>query len=698
MSNRLAHETSPYLLQHKDNPVDWYPWGQEALQRARAENKPILLSIGYSACHWCHVMEHECFENPEIAAQMNQAFINIKVDREERPDLDHIYQNVAQAITHAGGWPLTVFLTPDLKPFFGGTYFPPEDRYGRPGFPKVLQALSEAYRVDRQGVEENATKLTEWIAAADPVVPRPDLPKTEKKFPEEVDFRSIAELLLERVDWQNGGFGDAPKFPNPMLLSFLWRFGCSKDHPKARESVILALRKMGAGGIFDQLGGGFHRYSVDASWSVPHFEKMLYDNALLLRLYSEVLLTGGEWLSIEDEDLFLEVLKCTKDYVLREMKTPEGPFFSAQDADSEGEEGKYFVWTRKEIETILPEKELAGFIHWFGVTTEGNFEQNNNVLIPKNNWKEFSESTKKPIPQLKAEVDSARKKLWEARRKRIAPGLDNKVLTSWNGLMISGLAWAGRVFDHYEMKQDARDALDSALAAFHFFAEKVSIDDGKLTSTVQGGVRKGYPYLDDYAFLAQGALDLARFYRTEKNQNKDEVSSLIEQAEVWLKRVLEDFSDSTGEIGFFFTGKDHEQLIHRPKALFDQAIPSGTAVALSAMVVLGALSPSKDTLHFNVSAETHLKGLFPVILGNPYGFGETLCALFLAKEGPVTVSGPGAEALCWHSHIFKGVQGVKAPGPESIQICYRQVCHRFDGLEEASAKIREILIDKASLS
>lgn len=692
MPNRLAKETSPYLLQHQNNPVDWYPWGPEALQRAKNENKPILLSIGYSACHWCHVMEHECFENTEIASQMNAGFINIKVDREERPDLDHIYQNVAQAITRGGGWPLTVFLTPELKPFFGGTYFPPEDRYGRPGFPKVLQALTHAYNEERDSVEENALKLTEWIAGSEPVVPRADLPKLEKKLPDATDLKSLAELLLERIDWENGGFGDAPKFPNPMLLSFLWRYGSGRDHERARSAVILTLRKIASGGIYDQLGGGFHRYSVDPKWLVPHFEKMLYDNALLLRLYSEVILSGGEWLSLEDERLFVGVLKGTKDYLFREMKAPNGSFYSAQDADSEGVEGKFFVWTKAELARLLTTEELALFTQFYGVTDEGNFEHGNTILTlalplaPHSVGSEMNEALGDltTATEFEKKLSVIRQKVLTHRSKRVPPGLDNKVLASWNGLMISGLAWAARVFQYCEMKTDAEEALAAANQAFVFVELKMTDQSGKLASTFQGNAPKGNAYLDDYAFLSQAALDLAR-----SNTDQQRVRELLSKAELWIDRILQDFGDTTGGIGFYFTSVDHEALIHRPKSLFDQAIPSGTAATLGGMLALSEMGLSVDGTRLRKLAEEQLKGIFQVVVGNPYGFGEMLCSLLLAVEGPIVVSGRGAESLCWHSHIY---QKPSSQDQKGFQVCHQQVCQALIAdKDDAAERIREII-------
>ncbi len=662
MANRLAQETSPYLLQHQDNPVDWYPWGPEALERARREDRPILLSIGYSACHWCHVMAHESFENDEIARVMNERFVNIKVDREERPDLDHIYQNVAQAMTRSGGWPLTVFLTPDLKPYFGGTYFPPEDRYGRPGFPRALVALSEAYQKDRHNVVENARRLTEFIAGMEKVGSG-----GERRMPSREGLLRCAESLQSNLDFENGGFGSAPKFPNPMLLSALWRLG-----EPFREGVLLTLRKMAAGGIYDQLGGGFSRYSVDETWSVPHFEKMLYDNGLLLGLYSEVLLSPVE-LQAGDRALFTRVVAETVRFLLREMRSPEGLFFAALDADSEGEEGRYYVWDPEEVGACLEPREADAFLARYGVSTSGNFEHGKTVLHLAADLVDA------------AMLGLARNKLFMARAKRVRPGTDTKCLASWNGLVISGLIWAARALEDPAQAQaldqarviraelfsgDATGSLAelavgarrAAEEAFQGVEQNLVRSPGRLWSTLQMGRPRHNAYLDDYAFLARAALDLARFEKDAARLN-----ALTECAKEWLRTIQRSFRDAS-EAGYFFTADDHEQLIQRPKTLYDQAIPAGTAVAIGCMIALSEIEAGE----WDPEWQGQLGALFPQVMGNPKGYGELLSAAWLSVEGPVVLSGPGAGEAIRNPRVFQKKPELEAEGKRLL--CHGRTC------------------------
>ena len=695
MTNRLAKETSPYLQQHQNNPVDWYPWGSEALNRAKNENKPILLSIGYSACHWCHVMEQESFENPEIAKLMNDYFVSIKVDREERPDLDQIYQNVAQALTRGGGWPLTVFLTPDLKPFFGGTYFPPQDRFGRPGFSRVLQSLADAYQNERSSIDENAEKLVEFMSRMEPA------PPTEKAFPTASDFDEVAKKILARIDWENGGFGDAPKFPNPMLLSFLWRYGIAKGsagsagdsetaepRKQARQAVILTLKKMAEGGIYDQLGGGFHRYSVDRVWGVPHFEKMLYDNALLLKLYSEVLLSGGEWMDPQVEDHFLEVLRETKNYLLREMRSPQGLFYSAQDADTEGEEGKFFVWTPQEIKETLSPEEYSVFALRFGVVEggEGNFEGGKVVLGIQKGIQEISQTLKLDPTEILNLLDSAKKKLLKVRSQRAVPALDNKALSSWNGLMVSGLAWTAQVFQLKGITSEATESLKAAEEVFNFILTEISDKKGRLSSTYQSGQKKLNAYLDDYATLMVAALDLARF-----SSDPSATAVYVEAADQWSQVVLAHFRDLKASCGFYFTSDDHESLIYRPRSLYDQAVPAGTPLALACMTILADFGWNISIEHYRQEVEKQLPSIFKLAKEHPYGFGESLCLAFLLFQGSITVSGQGAEQLCWHPHIFQKPRE-KGQKQEGISVCFRQTCSAPTlNTDEALAHIRQII-------
>lgn len=651
MPNRLSFESSPYLLQHQNNPVDWYPWGEEALSRAKKEGKPILLSIGYSACHWCHVMEHESFENPQIAQLMNENFINIKVDREERPDLDQIYQNVALAMTRGGGWPLTVFLTPDLKPYYGGTYFPPEDRYGRPGFPKVLEALAHAFHHDSESVTENSEKLMEYILASD------QISAVQTGKPSIDDFKKVTRSLLSRVDSENGGFGHAPKFPNTMILTYLWRYSLSTQDLDARRAVLLALTQMAQGGIYDQLGGGFHRYSVDESWRVPHFEKMLYDNALLLKLYSEVLLTDEKNLSQSEQKLFAKVLEQTVDYVLREMTDSNGGFFSAQDADSEGEEGKFFVWSYSDLREALTEPEFKAIVQAYEVSEEGNFEHGQNILIARKGSPEVSEK----------DLQSGCKKLLALRSQRVAPGLDNKILTSWNALMIGGLAWAGRA-----LKNGDR-AFAAAERCFQFLVQNCSRENHRLSASFQRGQAKGNAYLDDYAFLAMAALDLSRWSQSPQNY--------IQKTSQWLEVILDQFKNPDG-IGYCFTSADHEKLISRPKTFFDQAIPSGTAVAVTCMLALAETGNAR----FEKEAEAQLAQLFHFATQNPFGMGEALSAGWLSLLGPVMIS--GFVDLCKHPHFFQN----PAPADRSgILICHQKACSLPLSSKDAAGRLETIL-------
>ena len=623
--NRLQFETSPYLKQHEKNPVDWYPWGKEALDRARTEDKPIVLSVGYSACHWCHVMAHESFENPQIARIMNEHFINIKVDREERPDLDQVYQPVAQILTRGGGWPLTVFLTPDLKPFYGGTYFPPTDRYGRPGFGRLLLALSKAYHEDRSSVLERAERLTRAIREHEEW--SPDSEASALPTDEDEALLGAAHDLVQRLDWQNGGFGGAPKFPNVSGLSFLWRMGSrSRDF---REAVILSLDRMRCGGIFDQLGGGFSRYSVDDHWAVPHFEKMLYDNALLMKLFGEVLSSDfSQELSPPQKERFLSGLRLTLDHLKREMTSPEGAFYAAQDADSDGEEGKFFVWTPEELSSILEPPEFEVFTRFFGVTETGNFEAGQNVLF-------LAHPDEAPTNET---LQRAIQKVRSAREKRVRPGLDDKILVSWNGLMISGLAWASLAFEAQDETDRAEDARLLAVRAFETLAEKPR------------------RFLEDHAFMAQAALDLARV-------DIQRASFYVDSATVAMDEVRARFADERG-LGFFMTANDDETLISRPKSLYDQAIPSGSGVVYGVMSVLAEAS---DSANENFTFDS--RPLLSLARTQPFGMSEILSAVLLKRESPVILRGKADLRFRAHSFCFV-VDGTTAP----VQYCHRQTC------------------------
>ena len=533
MPNHLAKETSPYLLQHMDNPVDWYPWGPEALQRAQQEDKPIFLSIGYSACHWCHVMAHESFEDEALAAKLNEHFINIKVDREERPDLDQIYMNAVQMLTGRGGWPMSVFLTPDLKPFYGGTYWPPTARLGMPGFDQVIQAVADAWKDRRQAALEQADQLTSALRHS----LLPSGPGAELSL----ERLHVAAAALERIfDRSHGGFGGAPKFPHPMDLRVLLRAWHREPRDGILQMVTLTLDKMAAGGIYDHLGGGFHRYSVDERWLVPHFEKMLYDNALLAGCYLEGYQATGN-------AQYAQVVRETLDYVLREMTDEKGGFYSTQDADSEGEEGKFYVWIPAEVETALGADAARAFCYVYDVSPTGNFEGKNILNRPKT-LHQCAQIMQRDEADLAAELEASRQKLYAARQQRIAPGLDDKVLVGWNGLMIDSLASAAGVLNEPRY-------LDAATRAADFLLTNLRREDGRLLHTWRHGEAKLDAYLDDYACLVQALITL---YETSFAER------WIDEAVQLAQIILGQFNDGP-QGGFFYTASDHERLIARAK-------------------------------------------------------------------------------------------------------------------------------------
>jgi uncharacterized protein YyaL (SSP411 family) len=590
-TNRLIHETSPYLLQHAHNPVDWYPWGDEALEAAKREGKPILLSIGYSACHWCHVMEHESFENEAIAKLMNDSFINIKVDREERPDLDNIYMNAVQMMTHHGGWPMTVFLTPDGLPFYSGTYFPPEDRYNMPGFPRVLISIAEAYRERPDDIAETAASVLDGL-------------KHLTKASESREILTTPILdgayrgIIRNYDSTNGGFGGAPKFPPAMSLEFLLRIFYRTHNQTALEIVQHTCGKMMEGGIYDQLGGGFHRYATDSRWLVPHFEKMLYDNALLSRLYLH-------YFQVSNEESARQTTEGILDYVVREMTDASGGFYSTQDADSEGVEGKFFVWSIEEINQLLAADDARLFVAYYNVTREGNFEEKN-ILNVTRSLDEVAGEHGTTVAQLTAALRRGREILFAAREKRVKPGRDEKVLTAWNGLMMASFAEAGAVLDR-------PDYLNVAKANADFLLSKMQ-RNGLLLRTYKAGAAKLNAYLEDYAFLIEGLLTLF------------EASGELrwfEAADNLTKTMIDEFWDEA-EGGFFFTGQSHEELIVRSKDFFDNATPSGNSVAAEVLLRLGVLANNDD---YRRRAVTIFRLLADQLQRYPAGFGRLLCAL-----------------------------------------------------------------------
>jgi len=599
MPNRLANETSPYLLQHADNPVDWHPWNPEALELSRTLGKPIFLSIGYSACHWCHVMEHESFENADIARIMNDQFVCIKVDREERPDLDQIYMNAVQVMTGRGGWPMSVFLTPQLKPFYGGTYWPPSPRGGMPGFDQVLVAVADAWKNRREQVSEQADSLTEHLAAvaagpAEAGTLRPPL------------VQQAGSALLRSFDPAEGGFGSAPKFPHPMDLRLLLRVWQRSRDGDTLHAARHTLNKMAAGGIYDQLGGGFHRYSTDERWLVPHFEKMLYDNALLVPCYLEMYLISGE-----PEDA--HIARDTCDYVLREMTDAAGGFYSTQDADSEGEEGKFFVWTPDEITALLGPKAGLAFCRYYGVTPEGNFEHATSILHRTQSLAECAKLLGREPAEVEVELAASRTKLLEQREGRIHPGLDDKVLVAWNGLMIDALAQAATVLDEPRY-------LAAAQKSARFILSQMRREDGRLLHTWRRGQARLDAYLDDYACLANALVSL---YEVDFDERWiDEALGLVDV-------MLAKFSDRERG-GFFFTAEDHETLITRQKDLYDNAVPSGNSMAALVLLRLGKLTGRNDLAEARLGT---LRSAAALMQQSPLAAGQMLLALDF-QSGP----------------------------------------------------------------
>ncbi len=558
MANHLADETSPYLLQHVDNPVDWYPWGEEALRRAKEEDKPILLSVGYAACHWCHVMAHESFEDEATAAQMNADFINVKVDREERPDVDSIYMQAVTAMTGRGGWPMTVFLTPEAKPFYAGTYFPNEPRHGMPSFRQILTGVAKAWNDERADVLESASDVTKQLQALS------DLGHAAQPIGEDVLVNAVRGLA-QRFDPTWGGFGQAPKFPQPMTIELLLRESLRTENESAREMAELTLRRMAMGGMYDQIGGGFARYSVDHRWLVPHFEKMLYDNALLARVYLHAWQATGDL-------LYRRITEETLDYLLREMHDGGGGFYSSQDADSEGVEGKFYVWSAAEIRDVLGD-EAETFMRLYGVSDEGNWE-GSNVLNLHLDPKGFAGQLDMSPQALEARMSRARAALFEHRSRRVRPGLDDKVLTAWNGLALAAFAEAGQALGR-------RDYVDAAISNAEFLRRWMRRDSGRLHRTWKAGSDAKYNgYLEDYACLADGLLAL--YEATFEPRWLDWARELADL-------IVEHFRDAEG-VGFFDTSDDHEELIHRPKDLQDNAIPSGNAMAAGVLLKLSLLT------------------------------------------------------------------------------------------------------------
>jgi uncharacterized protein YyaL (SSP411 family) len=598
--NSLIHETSPYLLQHANNPVQWHAWNDVALKKAKDENKPIFLSIGYSSCHWCHVMAHESFENEEIAKIMNENFVNIKVDREERPDLDDIYQKVCQIVAGQGGWPLSVFLTPDQKPFYVGTYFPILDSYGRPGFGSLLLQLAQSWKEKPKDILQVAENFLT------------NLQKTESLvIPSNIDKSILDEAavnLMQIGDPVHGGFGSAPKFPNSSNLSFMLRYSKLSGISSFKEFALKTLKKMARGGIFDQVGGGFHRYSTDSKWLVPHFEKMLYDNALIPIVYAEAY-------QITKDTFYLDIVTKTLNYVLREMTLPQGGFYSAQDADSDGEEGRYYVWNKSEIKEILG-NDAEIFCLFYDVTDGGNFE---GKTILSNNLPLSSVAFKfgKTEDDVKKILDTSIQKLLEARSKRNPPGLDDKVLTCWNAMMISAFAKGYRVSNNKSFLLAAENGI--------LFIENNLVIDGKLLRTYKNGTAKIQAYLEDYSYLINALLDV--FEINPKLQ-------YLENAKIFASYLIDHFWDSKNN-SFFMTGDTHEKLIIRPKSNYDLSIPSGNSLAAYSFLRLFHLTQEKK--FFDISLKI-MESQASMAAENPFGFGHLLNTIFMYLQKPTEIT------------------------------------------------------------
>jgi uncharacterized protein len=625
--NRLAGETSPYLLQHAHNPVDWHPWGEPALELARRENKPVLLSIGYSACHWCHVMAHESFEDPASAAVMNELFVNIKVDREERPDLDRIYQIAHQMLTQrGGGWPLTMFLSPhDQQPFFGGTYFPKEARYGMPAFTDLLYRVSEFYRTRGEDIAKQSEALQEAFAALLPAAPAEDVALSL------APLATARQHLADDFDAQFGGFGAAPKFPHPTNLELLlraWRMTAGSETPDLHSLYMatLTLKRMAEGGLYDQLGGGFARYSVDRYWMIPHFEKMLYDNGQLLRIYAHAATATGE-------ALFRRIAGETADWIIRDLQSPAGGYWSTLDADSEGHEGKFYAWDAQAVRELLPAPVYAAFASRFGLDHEPNFEGQWHLHAYRSE-DEVGAALGISPEEVEQRLAQGRQLLLEARNARIWPGRDEKILTAWNGLTIAGMATAARALQRPDLAISAQRAVD--------FTREQLWREGRLYAVHKDGQSRFPAYLDDYAFLLDGLLELLQTRWR---------SSDLQFARALADALLAHFED-TAAGGFFFTADDHETLIHRSKSFADEALPAGNAVAACALTRLGWLLG--ETKYLDAAART-LRAAWSSLERYPHVHSQMLIALAEHLQPPsvIIIRGSATQAESWRDEMAK---------------------------------------------
>lgn len=601
-TNNLINETSPYLLQHAHNPVDWFPWSEEAFEKAKKENKPIFLSVGYSACHWCHVMEHESFEDEETAELMNKLFINIKVDREERPDVDTIYMNVVQMLTGQGGWPMSVFMTPDMKPYYGGTYFPKTRRYNMPSFKEVLVSVEKYYRTNKETLDKNTASLINGLN---------NLNQYHKS--DEIFDRSIIEKTIKNFenyfDYENGGFGTKPKFPNTFNIELLMREYLHTKDQEYLEMVKLTLKKMCDGGIYDHLGGGFFRYSVDEQWLIPHFEKMLYDNALLIKQLIEVY-------QLTKDDFYKNKALESLDYIIREMYQEKGGFYSTQDADSEGEEGKFYTWARSEVLKILGKTEGTIFCDFFDISNEGNFEHGKNNLQCLYTIEEFCEKYKLDLNDTEKILTKSKKTLFETRNKRIFPAKDTKIITAWNGLILSTFAKAYDVFDDEKYLEKANETIDFIFSKLY--------KDGFLLRTFKDEQSKYNAYLEDYAFMIDALIDL---YQATLN------TEFLEKAKKLNETLLEYFWDENN-YGFFFTAKNHENLIVRTKEITDHSIPSGNSIALKNLLRLARITDDKTLM---TKGEQLLSIFTETVKKYPLGVSSLLCTLDFYFIAPIDI-------------------------------------------------------------
>ena len=621
MSNRLAKETSPYLLQHADNPVDWYPWGDEAFELARETGKPVLLSVGYSACHWCHVMAHESFEDAATAELMNQLFVNIKVDREERPDVDKIYQTAHQLLMQrGGGWPLTMFLSAeDQRPFFGGTYFPKDARYGMPSFTELLTQVSRYYVENSDSIREQGARLTDVL---DQLVPPAASPAQQMNA---TPFAKVAQQLSQNFDREFGGHCGAPKFPHPQTIAWLlrtWRKSANDAEPDvdALFMATLTLTRMAEGGIYDHVAGGFCRYSVDRYWQIPHFEKMLYDNGPLLAIYSQAFLATGD-------TLFADTANQTADWMLADMRSPQGSFYSSRDADSEGVEGKYYVWTPDQVAALLSSDDYAIVARRFGLDADANFEGGWHLTV-REPIDEIANDLGRSADQVKAAIDRAKAALLAERESRVPPGRDDKQLTSWNALAIRGLTIAGRILERDEL-------IDAAVAACTMIHDKLMVG-GRLLASYKDGEARFPAYLDDYAFLIDALIELL-----QTRWDSAQLEFAVQLAET----LLTHFEDQDNG-GFYFTADDHEALMHRPKPLADEAMPSGNGTAAFALQRLGHLVGEPRYLE---AAERALRSAWQAMDEYPHGHVTLLSALeeFLNPPEIIVIRGAAAEIERW---------------------------------------------------